>query len=151
LQSMKAGLMETADLFVINKADREGAERVEREIRAMQLLAPRPDRWTPSILQTVATEGRGVAEVIASIDEYMLFLVENDLLRSRRVAFWRARLLEMLRDGIMERLLQQRNLESALDHYAGEVTDGSRDPYTLVRELLREGDATSDGCAKMNR
>lgn len=151
VQSLKAGLMETADLFVINKADHDGAERVEREIRAMQSLAPRPDRWSPPILQTVATEGKGVAEVIAAIDQYMHFLMENDLLRARRVAFWRTRLLEMLRDDILERLLRQRNLESALERYAGEVADRGRDPYTVVGELLRERDATLDPCEKMNR
>ena len=58
VQTIKAGIMEIADIFVINKSDREGAERVEREIRALQSLAVRSDNWTPPIVKTVASEGR---------------------------------------------------------------------------------------------
>ena len=57
VQTIKAGIMEIADIFVINKSDREGAERVEREIRALQSLAMRQDGWTPPIVKTVASEG----------------------------------------------------------------------------------------------
>ena len=57
VQTIKAGIMEIADIFVINKSDREGAERVEREIRALQSLAVRSDNWTPPIVKTVASEG----------------------------------------------------------------------------------------------
>src|SRR5579859_678603 len=60
VQSIKAGIMEIADIFVINKSDREGAERVEREIRALQTLATRHDGWTPPIVKTVASDGTGV-------------------------------------------------------------------------------------------
>jgi len=67
VQTIKAGIMEIADIFVINKSDREGAERVEREIRAMQTLATRKDGWTPPIIKTVASEGKGIAELIAAI------------------------------------------------------------------------------------
>src|SRR2546427_2094184 len=59
VQTIKAGIMEIADIFVINKSDREGAERVEREIRALQSLATRSDNWTPPIVKTVASEGAG--------------------------------------------------------------------------------------------
>src|SRR5215468_1365319 len=67
VQTIKAGIMEIADIFVINKSDREGAERVEREIRALQSLATRSDRWTPLIVKTVASEGVGTAELAAAI------------------------------------------------------------------------------------
>ena len=69
VQTIKAGIMEIADIFVINKSDREGAERVEREIRAMQSLAAREDNWTPPIVKTVASAGEGVAELSAAISE----------------------------------------------------------------------------------
>src|SRR5439155_3654241 len=70
VQTIKAGIMEIADIFVINKSDREGAERVEREIRAMQSLAARPDQWTPPIVKTVASQGVGTAELSAAIAKY---------------------------------------------------------------------------------
>src|SRR5438874_9761580 len=63
VQSIKAGIMEIADIFVINKSDHEGAERVEKEVRALQSLAMREDKWTPPIVKTVATEGTGVSEL----------------------------------------------------------------------------------------
>src|SRR5215467_2679482 len=63
VQTIKAGIMEIADIFVINKSDRDGAERVEREIRALESLATRADKWTPPIVKTVATEGKGTAEL----------------------------------------------------------------------------------------
>ena len=70
VQTIKAGIMEIADIFVINKSDRDGADHVEREIRAMQSLAMRADGWTPSIVKTVASEGRGIAELAAAIADY---------------------------------------------------------------------------------
>ncbi len=70
IQAIKAGLMEIADVFAVNKADYPGAERVEREIRAAVELGRRPDGWTPPIVRTVATEGAGIAELLAAIGEY---------------------------------------------------------------------------------
>src|SRR5437763_4396348 len=80
VQTIKAGIMEIADIFVINKSDREGADRVEREIRAMQTLAMRADHWTPPIVKTVASEGKGVSELITAINNYEQFLQEKNLL-----------------------------------------------------------------------
>ena len=74
VQTIKAGIMEIADIFVINKADREGAERVEREIRAMQTLAIRHDDWTPPIVKTVASDGTGITELLEAIDKYREYL-----------------------------------------------------------------------------
>ena len=79
VQTIKAGIMEIADIFVINKSDREGADRVEREIRSMQSLAIRADSWTPPIVKTVASEGRGFAELAAAIVNYEQFLKQKDL------------------------------------------------------------------------
>ncbi len=69
VQAIKAGILEIADIYVINKADQPGAQRVEREIGSMLSLAPRADGWQPPVLRTVATEGTGVAELLAAIHE----------------------------------------------------------------------------------
>lgn len=69
IQAIKAGLMEIADVFAVNKADHPGAERLEREIRAAAELGPRPNGWLPPVVRTVATEGAGIAELLAAIDE----------------------------------------------------------------------------------
>ena len=79
VQTIKAGIMEIADIFVINKSDREGAERVEREIRALQSLAVRQDGWTPPIVKTVASEGTGVPELAAAIAAYEAYLQKENL------------------------------------------------------------------------
>ncbi|HUJ20459.1 MAG TPA: methylmalonyl Co-A mutase-associated GTPase MeaB [Bryobacteraceae bacterium] len=70
IQAIKAGIMEIADIFVINKADHPGADRIEREIQSALTLAQRADAWIPPIVRTVATEGTGVAGLLAAIDEY---------------------------------------------------------------------------------
>src|SRR5438093_6922804 len=84
VQTIKAGIMEIADVFVINKSDREGAERVEREIRAMQTLAIRKDDWTPPIVKTVATEGKGIPELAAAVEQYQTFLEKNALAQQKK-------------------------------------------------------------------
>jgi LAO/AO transport system kinase len=78
VQTIKAGIMEIADIFVINKSDREGADRVEREIRSMQSLAIRSDKWTPPIIKTVAMDGKGVPELAAAIVNYEQFLEQKE-------------------------------------------------------------------------
>src|SRR3954449_5389829 len=79
VQSIKAGIMEIADVFVINKSDRDGAERVEREIRAMQSLSTRKDEWVPPVVKTVASDGRGIPELANAIAKYQEFLGRSDI------------------------------------------------------------------------
>src|ERR1700704_62204 len=88
VQTIKAGIMEIADIFVINKSDREGAERVEREIRALQSLATRQDGWTPPIVKTVASNGAGIAELAAAIRVYEAYLQKENLALKRNVENW---------------------------------------------------------------
>ena len=105
VQTIKAGIMEIADVFVINKSDRDGAERVEREIRAMQSLAMRHDNWTPPIVKTVASDGTGIPEVLKAIESYRAHLSKSELGKHRRVANWRKRLTEILRDALFQRVV----------------------------------------------
>jgi LAO/AO transport system kinase len=136
VQTIKAGIMEIADIFVINKSDREGAERVEREIRAMQSLASRQDRWTPPIVKTVASHGAGIPELAATLDRYEKHLRDSNLLLPKKIRSWRGRLLEMLRDALLERVLHGQVGESVVAQYAAEVAEHKRDPYSLVEELV---------------
>jgi LAO/AO transport system kinase len=136
VQTIKAGIMEIADIFVINKSDREGADRVEREIRAMQSLAMRKDRWTPPIVKTVATEGKGVSDLAAAIAGYETFLQQENLLLKKKISNWRERLVEMLRDALLDRLLQERIDGDELSRLAADVAEHRRDPYSLVEEIV---------------
>jgi LAO/AO transport system kinase len=136
VQTIKAGIMEIADIFVINKSDREGADRVEREIRSMQSLAIRSDKWTPPIVKTVAMDGTGVPELAAAIVNYEQFLEQKDLLLKKKISSWRERLIEMLRDGLLERLLSERLPEEEIARLAADIAEHKRDPYSLVEEIV---------------
>src|SRR5947207_13762699 len=136
VQTIKAGIMEIADVFVINKSDREGAERVEREIRMMQTLAVRSDQWTPPIVKTVATEGTGLPELVKAIADYQAYLAKNDLAMKHKVSNWRERLIEMLRDALVART-RERLTDEQVTRYAQEIAEHKRDPYTLVEEIVK--------------
>jgi LAO/AO transport system kinase len=135
VQSIKAGIMEIADIFVINKSDREGAERVEREIRALQSLALRKDGWTPPIVKTVASEGVGVGDLAATIASYEDYLQKENLLLQHSIENWRERLIEMLRDALLEKARDQMT-DGNVARYAAEVASHRRDPYTLIEEIV---------------
>ena len=135
VQTIKAGIMEIADIFVVNKSDYEGAERVEREIRALQSLAVRSDNWTPPIVKTVASEGTGVSELAAAIRDYEAYLEKENLVLQHQVENWQNRLVEMLRDALLDRARQQLG-NGAVARYAAEVAEHKRDPYTLIEEIV---------------
>jgi LAO/AO transport system kinase len=136
VQTIKAGIMEIADIFVINKSDREGADRVEREIRSMQTLALRKDQWTPPIVKTVASEGKGITELAAAIAGYEDYLRKQDLLLTKKISNWQERLVEMLRDALLSRLLKEQMQEGDIARLAADVAEHRRDPYTLVEEIV---------------
>jgi LAO/AO transport system kinase len=137
VQTIKAGIMEIADIFVINKSDRDGAENVEREIRAMQTLAARKDGWTPPIVKTVASEGKGVEELAAAIAGYEAYLQKENLVQKHNIENWQGRLVEMLRDAMLERARHELG-NGRVEQYAAEVAEHKRDPYTLVEEIVRK-------------
>jgi len=134
VQSIKAGIMEIADIFVINKSDHEGAERVEREIRALQSLAIRSDHWTPPIVKTVASNGTGISELVAAIAEYEEYLKKENLVLQHSIENWQERLIEMLRDALLEKA-HEKIEDGNLARYAAEVAAHKRDPYTLIEEI----------------
>jgi LAO/AO transport system kinase len=137
VQTIKAGIMEIADIFVINKSDREGAERVEREIRVLQSLAVRQDGWTPPIVKTVASEGTGVPELAAAVTGYEAYLKKENLALKKSVENWQERLVEMLRDAMLEKA-RERLGNGNVARLAAEVAAHKRDPYTLVEEIAAE-------------
>jgi LAO/AO transport system kinase len=136
VQTIKAGIMEIADIFVINKSDHDGAERVEREIRAMQSLATRHDGWTPPVVKTVATKGSGTKELAEAIAGYEAYLKKENLTFKKNVENWQERLIEMLRDAMLEKARAQMD-GGSLERYAAEIAEHKRDPYTLVEEIVR--------------
>jgi LAO/AO transport system kinase len=141
VQTIKAGIMEIADIFVINKSDREGTERVEREIRALQSLAVRKDGWTPPIVKTVASEGKGIEELAAAVVECESYLRKENRALTKSVENWQERLVEMLRDAMLENARAQFG-DGNLARLAAEVAEHKRDPYTLVEEIAGRARST---------
>jgi len=127
VQAIKAGIMEIADVFVINKADQPGAEKLERELKSYLTLSHRPDGWSPTIVQTVANDGKGIDELLAAAREYHA----RGSSRSRAADIWRLRLREMLRERLLERFPDE-------DFAAAgrEVAERRRDPYSILHEWL---------------
>ena len=137
VQTIKAGIMEIADIFVINKSDREGAERVEREIRALQSLAGRKDGWTPPIVKTIASQGKGVEDLATAVAEYESYLQKENRALKKSVQNWQGRLVEMLRDAMLEKARAQLG-DGNIARLAAEVAEHKRDPYSLIEEIARK-------------
>jgi len=138
IQAIKAGIMEIGDVFVINKADRDGVLRTEKELEALLSLAHRPDMWSPPIVKTVATENKGLEELASAVESYRNFLQGAEGARTRRASVARWRILELLRERLLARALQTRDAAPRLDALAAEVADKRRDPYSAVDEFLNE-------------
>lgn len=142
IQAIKAGIMEIADIFVINKADREGVYSTEKELEGLLSLAHREDGWQPPIIKTVATENKGVTELASAIESYREFHFRSDLGNERRRAVARWRILELLREKLVSRTLDSESASERLDLLADEVARRQRDPYSAVEELI-EGERQS--------
>ena len=137
IQNMKAGLMEIGDIFVLNKADREGADRLEEQLHAtLSLVMPR-DGWHPPVVRTVATENRGVDELSATIDKFRKHFESSGQRQQKHIDHWEKRLLEMLESRLLEKVLGGANGAVRLREMAAAVAARKRDPFSAVSELLK--------------
>lgn len=136
VQAMKAGLMEIADIFVLNKADRDGAQRAVRELEAILHLRPAAP-WNPPVSATVASHGKGIAEVWKRIQEHRDFLLQEERLVTKR----KQRLEKKIRELVSRRLKQEfwdeearRLLSQSLENFQNEKLS----PYRIVDELMEK-------------
>jgi LAO/AO transport system kinase len=137
VQSIKAGLMEIADIFVINKSDRDGADRVEREIRAMQSLASSHAEWVAPVVKTIATTGEGISSLLETIDRFSTWLSESGDLQRRRALAWQKRMSDMAREELIRRLATHGFDAEVFAQHAATVSRGDEDPYELIPRLLQ--------------
>ncbi len=138
VQSIKAGILEVADIFVINKSDREGADRVEAELRAMQSLATGHAEWTPAIVRTNSLSGDGIPALAEAIEHFHAWLATEQRLQRRRQQQWKERLAEMLRHEIMATARQQGLGDAQLGAHAADIVNGSSNPFLLVPEIVHQ-------------
>lgn len=136
IQAIKAGIMEIGDVFVINKADREGVIRTEKELKALLGLAHRPDMWMPPIVKTIATENKGIEDLSKAIESYSEYQRQNEssLARRKSIAHWR--LLELLRERLLAKALNKNGAQEKLESLSLSVANKERDPYSAIEEIL---------------
>lgn len=136
IQAIKAGIMEIGDVFTINKADREGVIRTEKELQALLSLAHRPDFWNPPIVKTIATENKGIEDLSAAIESYYEFQKTGENLE-RRKAIARWRLLELLQEKLLAEVLSRNGTGEKLERLAEEIAEKRNNPYSAVEEILK--------------
>src|SRR5215469_17028440 len=136
VQSLKAGLMEIGDIFVLNKSDREGAGRFEQQLRAILQLVPDRDGWRPPIVRTIATESKGIDELVQQIDAFHAHFAHAENRRARELAYWKGWVLRLLQTRLMERVARSHLTEKDLERIAAEVTARKTDPYAAVSQIL---------------
>ncbi|HYO49277.1 MAG TPA: methylmalonyl Co-A mutase-associated GTPase MeaB [Chloroflexia bacterium] len=137
VQALKAGILEIADVLVINKADREGADRLANHLKTTMRLLPSPEgSWVPPIVKTVAVEGRGTAELVAAIEKHQSYLAENGRLEQERRARLKSEVLDRARDLFLRRLTTQLEQNGALDKVLDDLMSHNTDPATAAHTLL---------------
>jgi LAO/AO transport system kinase len=136
IQAAKAGILEVGDLYVVNKADRDGASQVRRHLRGMLALAERPDgAWQPPILLTVAQRGEGMGELVAALDDHHAWLERSGELGRRRTRRAREE-IEAIALTTLRETWSRVHARAELDDLAARVVAGDTDPYTAADSLL---------------
>jgi LAO/AO transport system kinase len=139
VQSLKAGLMEIADIFVINKSDREGAAAFEAQLTAILQLVPERDGWKPPVVRTVATEDQGVAQLARQIARFREHVARSQNRQARELAYWKGWLLRLIETRLVDGVLGDRAGSAAFEKLAAEVAARTKDPYSAAQEILSRG------------
>jgi len=137
IQAAKAGILEIGDIFVVNKADRDGADATVRDLRHMISLGDRtqPDLWRPPVLKTVAARGEGIGELMAAIDDHLAWMDGSGELRDRRVRRAGDEIEAIAIQALRARIGDLRHGQG-VDELAGQVVDGTSDPYAAADTIL---------------
>ena len=137
IQAAKAGILEIGDLYAVNKADREGAERTRHELRTMLAMAQRPEgAWKPPVVMTVASSGAGIDDLAAEIDRHAAWLSSSGELARRRTARARREVEAIALTALREQWARAQGEADDLDRLAAQVAAGEIDPYAAADRLL---------------
>lgn len=138
IQTMKAGIMEIADIFVINKADRDGAERMVHDLRMMVHMHPASSWWETPVLATQAHHNMGISELYAAISQHRQTLTETGQLLRRRRQHRHQELVTLLQERLMTLLIAQLDRNESFLLLKEQVQEGLLDPYTAVEHILEK-------------
>ena len=136
IQALKAGIMEIGDIFVINKCDRAGVEKMERSIVAMLSLAHRSDGWRPPVVKTIATQGEGIDELVENIGRCRQFFENSALRAEKKRAAARQRLLMLLQERLMDTAVHEIFPNGELNHVVDQIAERRQDPYSIVEKII---------------
>lgn len=135
IQAIKAGILEIGDVFCINKCDRDGADRLNVEIEMMLDLGESQD-WRPPIARTVASEGRGIEDVIQALDDHRKYLEESGQIEIRRRERVKDEMIDMIHDRISRRIMQKIISTGEFSGYVEQVYERKNDPFTVVDSIV---------------
>jgi len=168
IQTLKAGVMEVADVFVVNKADRPGADRLRNDVELMLGLRkgvsfgnvpahhgvdlrrnparaarkaaaePDPTQWTPPVLSAVATKPEGIPELVAALDRHFAYLQQSGTLRARRRERMRERVMDVVERKVSDRLWKDSRTRAWLEEQLPSVEEGKATPFAVADQLLRQ-------------
>jgi LAO/AO transport system kinase len=138
VQTMKAGLMEIADIFVINKADREGADGLAREVEAVLSMRESADGWVIPVLLTTAVRAEGVEELVAAIRQHKEFLTASQLVEAKRKQRIRGRIRGIVHQRVEALIWQNEDIRKLVDGYLAESDESAETPYTLADLVLKK-------------
>ncbi|TWH46553.1 methylmalonyl Co-A mutase-associated GTPase MeaB [Sporomusa sp. KB1] len=136
IQAIKAGILEIGDVFVINKADHEGAERLNSELEMMLVLNQGGIKWRPPIKKTVASNGSGIDELIEAIDGHSYYLNQSGELHRRRSMRAKNELLSLMEEGIKRYVVKKMNESGQFDSLVASIERREEDPYTIANIIL---------------
>jgi LAO/AO transport system kinase len=137
IQAIKAGILEIADIFVVNKSDREGADKTRRELETMVSMNEYGEGdWTPPVLPTVAQNGTGLPELLEAIDRHRQFIYREENLDRYRAEKARVELLEILKKKLIEKAVDDLARHNLLAPLLDEIARKRRDPYSIVEKVV---------------
>ena len=136
IQSIKAGIMEIADIFVVNKADREGADGLVTSIRQMLDMNPKPGPWRPPIVKTVATHNEGIEELFSAIEEHRGFLARTGSLVARRKERIRAEIIRLVERRVAKIIQTQIRQNGRFEELVEKVVAREDDPYSCMERIV---------------
>ena len=136
IQAMKAGIMEIGDIFVVNKADREGADDTISDVAGILRYKKGKGSWLPKVLKTSAKNGEGIAELMEELERHKKYLQKTNLIYKKR--YDKSQLLALVKERVEHRIFNSRSGEEYLGKYVKEITERKIDPYTASKILLEK-------------
>jgi LAO/AO transport system kinase len=137
VQALKAGIMEIGDIFVINKCDRPGVEKMERAVQAMLSLAHPSAGWQPPIVKTVATDGTGIDEVVETVERCVAFFQNSDARLQKKREAAKERLVGLLEERLVKTAIQQVFPDGEMNRVVEQIATRQQDPYSVVDAVIR--------------